>query len=200
MEEDVAVLVLAAGKSSRMQSIKQIEQIDNKYLLEIILKRLKKSFKNLILCVLGANETIIRKKINIKNIHFISNKNFNDGLSSSIVTGVKYLLNNFNNYKGVLIVLGDQPGIDSLYFREMMELFTCNSDKIIASQYNNKIGVPAIFPKCKFDELLKLKGDVGAKLLLNNNNEEIIFPKTKTNLIDIDTKENLKNYIKNYTK
>ena len=49
--------------------------------------------------------------------------------------------------------------------------------------------MPAIFPKKYFEKLLKLKGDKGAKLLLNSEIVKVIsvLPKRNNTLLDIDT-------------
>ena len=61
--KNIAFLVLAAGKSSRMKSIKQLEKINNKTLLDITLEKIKSICSDDIYCVLGANADIIKNEI-----------------------------------------------------------------------------------------------------------------------------------------
>ncbi len=190
----IAVLVLAAGKSSRMSSIKQLEKIGNKTLLDIILEKVKSIFSNQIYCVLGANSDIIQEKITTKNIYFINNKNFETGLSSSIVTGIHNFKKNDLKFDGVLILLADQPAISIEYLDSLVNLFHQHKTKIIASNYGNKFGVPAIFPNTYFDDLLLIKGDKGAKEFINQRKEEILSPKISSNFVDIDTNEDLQKF------
>lgn len=192
---NIAVLVLAAGKSSRMKSIKQLEKIDNKTLLDITLEKTKQLFSKTVFCVLGANSEIIKKNITTQDITFINNKNFETGLSSSIVAGLHHFKKEQLNFDGILMLLADQPAIGVSYLRDMLHLFELNNDKIIASKYDTILGVPAIFPKNSFQELEKLQGDKGAKVFLNDATNIVISPKEKTNLLDIDTKEQLKLFI-----
>jgi molybdenum cofactor cytidylyltransferase len=192
---NIAVLVLAAGKSSRMKSIKQLEKIDNKTLLDITLEKAKQLFSKAVFCVLGANSEIIKKNITTQDITFINNKNFETGLSSSIVAGLHHFKKEQLNFDGILILLADQPAIGVSYLRDMLHLSELNTDKIIASKYDAIFGVPAIFPKNSFQELENLKGDKGAKEFLNDATNRVISPKEKTNLLDIDTKEQLKLFI-----
>ena len=49
----IAIVILAAGKSSRMNAIKQLVKINNKTLLEITLEKVKRVFSENIFCVLG---------------------------------------------------------------------------------------------------------------------------------------------------
>ena len=192
---NIAVLVLAAGKSSRMKSIKQLEKIDNKTLLDITLEKTKQLFSKAVFCVLGANSEIIKKNITTQDINFINNKNFETGLSSSIVAGLHHFKKEQLNFDGILMLLADQPAIEISYLKNMLHLSELNTDKIIASKYDTIFGVPAIFPKNSFKELENLKGDKGAKAFLNDATNIVISPKEKTNLLDIDTKEQLKLFI-----
>jgi molybdenum cofactor cytidylyltransferase len=189
--KNIAVLVLAAGKSSRMNGIKQLEKINNKTLLDITLEKLKNIFFDEIYCVLGANADKIKAEITSKNIQFIENLNYEKGLSSSIVSGIQYFKKKALKFDGIYILLADQPGIETAYLKSLLVLFKKHKDLIIASNYGNKLGVPAIFPKKYFPELLLIKGDKGAKEFINQRKNEVVYPESSTNFFDIDTKEDL---------
>ena len=189
--KNIAVLLLAAGKSSRMNSIKQLEKINSKTLLDITLEKVSSLFSENVFCVLGANSDEIKQGITSKNITFINNKNFENGLSSSIVSGIHYFNENKLNFNSIFILLADQPAIEIPYLKSMLALFKKNNDSIIASNYGNKLGVPAIFPEKYFTELLLIKGDKGAKYFINKRKSKVLFPKANTDLFDIDTKEDL---------
>ena len=189
--KNIAILVLAAGKSSRMKSIKQLEKIGDKTLLDITLEKIKSSYSDYIYCVLGANADKIKREITSENIQFIENKNFENGLSSSIVAGIEYFKKYNLNFDGIFILLADQPAIESSYLKAMIALFEENPSTIIASNYGDALGVPAIFSEKYFSELLLIKGDKGAKEFINQKRNEVIYPKKTTNFLDIDTKEDL---------
>jgi len=190
---DIAILVLAAGESSRMKTPKQLVKIGVNFLLETVLSKAKAININHVYCILGANRLLIRREISSANIHFIHNSNFKEGLSSSIAYGVSHLKTTKNNYDAVLVLLGDQPAIEKTYLNEMIALFNEDRSKIIASNYGKKLGVPAIFPKSYFSNLQKMSGDIGAKDILNNNSNVVYLTK-QTNFIDIDTAEDLQNF------
>ena len=194
MIKNIAIVILAAGKSSRMNSIKQLEKIDNKTLLELTLEKVKSVFPENIFCILGANADQIKSKTNIKNVEFIKNEKFENGLSSSIISYLNYCKRKQLHFDGVFILLADQPAIDTSYLEAMLHLFLKNKDRIIASNYGNKLGVPVIFPEIHFSSLLLIEGDKGAKEYINKRKNEILIPKQTTNLFDIDTKEELQQY------
>lgn len=189
--KNIAILVLAAGKSSRMNTIKQLEKIDSKTLLEVTLDKVKPISSDNIFCVLGANADKIKRAISIENVTFILNKNYEIGLSSSIISGINYFKKKQLNFNGVFILLADQPAVEINYLKSMLILFQKNDGKIIASNYGKKLGVPVIFPEKYFKDLLLIKGDKGAKKFINDKKDETICSELQTNLIDIDTKEDL---------
>lgn len=189
--KNIAILVLAAGKSSRMNGIKQLEKVDNKTLLELTLEKVKSIFSENIFCVLGAKADEIKAETNTKDVEFIINKKFEKGLSSSIISGINYFKKKKLYYDGIFILLADQPAIEVCYLKHMLNLFEQNKGVIIASNYGGKLGVPSIFPKKYFPDLLLMEGDKGAKEFINNKTKEVLCPKRPTNLLDIDTKEDL---------
>ena len=171
--KNIAVLVLAAGKSSRMKSIKQLEKINQKTLLDITLEKIKNIFSDDIFCVLGANADKVKSEIVTKNINFINNTNFETGLSASIVAGIHHFKKNNLNFESFFILLADQPAIDIAYLKSMIFLSEENKENIIASKYGNKFGVPAIIPKKYFNDLILIEADKGAKEFINHHKNDV---------------------------
>lgn len=184
-----AILILAAGNSTRMGEAKQLLSYQNTTLLGWAIKTAKNTATKEVFCVLGAHAEIIKKSIEKYQIETIYNPNYKNGLSSSISTGIKYLTS--KNFDSVLILLADQPKITSGYLDILLNTAKENSTKIVASNYKENSGVPAIFPKTYFNQLINLSGDKGAKALLNSVKD--ILKINATNLVDIDTKEDYKN-------
>ncbi|WP_299835626.1 nucleotidyltransferase family protein [uncultured Tenacibaculum sp.] len=188
----IAMLVLAAGKASRMGSVKQLLPYKNSSILGTVLESSIKVFNSEdIYVVLGANAQKIKENLQNYTVNCIINEDFASGLSSSIYSGVTKL----SNYDAILIALGDQPKIDVTYINEMVTLYQKNKEFIVASRYDGFNGVPAIFPKTFYPKLLNLTGDKGAKQLLNS---ELNFIKTVASsgkLLDIDTPEDYQKLI-----
>lgn len=187
----IAIIILAAGSSSRMRSIKQLEKIENKTLLEITLEKANKIQNKDVFCVLGANAQVIKTSISSENVHFIFNKNFTNGLSSSIVTAMSFFKKNNLSFDGFLILLADQPNVEIEYLKNIIELFNKNPDNIIASNYGDSLGVPALISKKYIHQLQTIKGDKGAKEFINTNKKDVIVPENTTDFFDVDTQEDL---------
>ena len=187
----IAIIVLAAGSSSRMKTVKQLEKINNKTLLEITLEKAIQLQNQHIFCVLGANAELIKTTISYHNVQFIINKNFTFGLSSSIVSAIDFLKKENQFFDGYFILLADQPNIETQYLQDVIDLFKKNPNKIVASNYGHNYGVPAIIPSKFTKELLVLQGDKGAKEFINSNKKNVIIPEITTNFFDVDTQADL---------
>ncbi len=163
---NIATLILAAGSSTRMGKPKQLLPYKNTTLLGWTIQNALKLNTHKTFCVLGANATQIRESIENKKIMILENLDHQKGLSSSIVYGVTSIKN--EDIDGILIMLADQPKISTPILEKLTTTFIANKNQIVAFNYGNKIGVPAIFPRSSFDILLKLKGDKGAGDILKN--------------------------------
>ncbi|WP_459209256.1 nucleotidyltransferase family protein [Aquimarina rhabdastrellae] len=184
---NIATIILAAGNSSRMGTTKQLLPIGNTTLLGVVVKNALLAKTQKTYCVLGSNSEKIIPSLQEYDVEIILNPEYKTGLSSSIVKGINHVKT--QNFDAVLIMLGDQPLVDTSFINNLIALFYKNPSCIVASNYAKGVGVPAIFPKEFFNELEKLKGDKGAKELLKAKKEQVYKAKFPVDLIDIDTYE-----------
>lgn len=196
LSKNIAVLILAAGASSRMGRAKQLLPWKETTLLGTVVKSAKSYAPKDIVVVLGANAERIGPGIQGKGVEVIENKNWRYGLGESLAFGTAHLLEKKATYDGVLVMLGDQPFVDEAFLRTMTETFYSAEKGIAAASYGNRVGVPALFSKRYFELLADVKGDSGAKTLLQEHRKDVI-PVTAQNItLDIDTQqdyEELKN-------
>ena len=190
----VAILILAAGEASRMGSIKQLLPWHNTTLLGNAIKNAKQTRLDVYI-ILGANAQEIQKEIK-EDVFIIINNNWKIGLGSSIASGVELIGMNAKDYDGVLVMLADQPFIDSSYLTKLIELFSKTDKGIIATNYGNKLGVPAIFSKAYFKELQRLNNDFGAKDILKTYIADSISIAPNGKEKDIDTVEDYTKFLK----
>lgn len=191
---NIAVILLAAGASKRMGTPKQLLKWGNTTLVEHAIKVVQESYQIKIIVVLGANYQIVKSKIEQLPIEIILNKDWEIGLGKSIAFGISHLIESKSEYDGVLIILADQPLIDSKHLNALMDAFRVGERQIIATDYdNNKHGVPVLFDKCYFVELSQLNDDKGAKSILQKYSEKVSVLTTNNKISDIDTMEDYKN-------
>lgn len=192
--DKVAILILAAGNSSRMEDkIKQLLPWRQTTLLGHAIHEAKKLKALAIYVVLGANAEIIKPTISEKDVLILEYKYWKQGIGTSIAFGMQQLVKE-NKYDAVLIQLADQPYLDATYLQQLLNLYANNNPIIIATKYRNSKGVPAIFNKDYFLDLINLNGDTGAKALLKFENVIAIDPKEK--VVDIDTWEEYQRYFR----
>ncbi len=182
---NLAVLILAAGTSSRLGKAKQLIKYKNETLIRRAIKSALSFCPNVNL-VLGHKNNEIRAEIKEFPVKILINENFQDGMGSSLSYGISKL----DKFDKVLVLLCDQPFIPLSHYKELLQKSNRNEDTIVCSKYQEKLAVPSIFPKKYYKDLEKLEGDKGARKLLKENPLEFVSLDNKYS-IDIDTKEDL---------
>ena len=191
MKDKTAIIILAAGESSRMGKPKQLLLWKNKTLIENIIQQALLVQKSAVFVVLGANYELINERIKHYPVTTIEHKNWKNGMGSSIAYGVNEIKKN-QDFNSVLITLADQPFLTNNTFNILLQKFKDSKRKIIVSKFKDSFGVPAVFHNSCFDVLLNLKGDVGAKKLLNQNKTLVEVCEIQEIFKDIDTLEDYK--------
>lgn len=181
---NLAILILAAGESKRMGTAKAFLQLSGKSLLERTIASAKTVNVDSIYLVTGAYHEKMRGIANKHNIPLIFNPDWQEGMASSLRHGIK-VLEKSSHIQGAMVLLIDQPFVDASLLEELIQRFNKNPNHPIASFYKNVNGVPAIFPSVMWKELLELKGDKGARQLLNQREDVISVPFEK-GAIDLD--------------
>lgn len=187
-KQRIAILILAAGNSSRMgERVKQILPWKTTTLLGHAVQQANESVADTTFVVLGAYEEIIKAEVNLDKVVAIQNKNWENGLGNSITAGMHHFTSRSLSYDAVLIMLADQPLVDSNYLNKMMGNWRGNPSKIITTQYERRSGVPAIFGKAHFEELSNLNKDFGAKDIIASHKDAILALDPEGKEIDIDS-------------
>jgi molybdenum cofactor cytidylyltransferase len=142
---------------------------------------------DIVTVVLGANwaaiQTAIRNDVELT----VVNPLWQEGMGSSIRTGVSALLTKQPAIEEVIIMVADQPFVDAALLTALKEKRKETRKDIIACYYEERPGVPALFDARFFDNLLQLQGAEGAKKLFSMHHDSVAFvPFTRGN-IDIDT-------------
>ncbi|NJB35640.1 NTP transferase domain-containing protein [Croceivirga sp. JEA036] len=189
---DLGVVVLAAGKGSRMGAIKQLLPWKNGNLLTHCLEVVGK-LTNAVVVVLGAYASEIQTSIHqLEHYDVVENDDWATGMGSSIAAGVKELTKK-RSIEKILIVLVDQPLISYTYLEQLVSKHE-DKKSIVVSNYKGTPGVPAVFGKAYFKDLRDLNGKKGAKnLLLQYKNQLEYLPENKFT-IDLDTPEMYQHY------
>jgi molybdenum cofactor cytidylyltransferase len=108
-------------------------------------------------------------------------------MSSSIRAGIAAINQSNSKLDAVIIALADQPLISEAVFNQLIDKYQETGNIIIASAYDDVVGVPALFDCALFGELMQLEGDRGAKALMRKYRDEVLAIKIPEAGIDIDT-------------
>ncbi|PWL38923.1 4-diphosphocytidyl-2C-methyl-D-erythritol synthase [Flagellimonas aquimarina] len=196
MSDGISTLILAAGASKRMgNKVKQLLPWGNSTLIENTVATAKQ-VSDSVFIVLGANREKIRESTSL-DAEIIHNPNWKAGMGSSISIGAEYILKHAEGKNGLLIMLADQPLIDASYLNQLKKEFDQDDFKVVATSYENRLGVPAIFHQSIIPELTHLNGDYGARHIIKKYQATIksVLPNGKE--LDIDTPETYSQLIDN---
>ena len=190
----VAAVILAAGGSSRFGKPKQLIELRGKTLLGRILDSATEANCSPIVVVIGNALLEVRKQLETTNVTIVENENWQRGIGTSIRTGVQYVINHMPATDAIVLLVCDQPFVDAALIKQLIALRAQTQKAIIASNYADTLGVPGLFDRSCFQELLELDDASGAKIIILSNPErvaELLFPEGK---IDIDTIEDWKKF------
>lgn len=187
MVMNIPILILAAGASTRMGEPKQLLPWEDSTLLGHAIEAAKNSTGNKVYVVLGAHSDTIQETLQETQVHYIKNPYWEKGMGSSISYGVKHLIETERTCTGIVIMLCDQPLIDTAYIDKLIDKFNSTEKGIVASGYTNKAGVPAVFDKKYLQQLISLNGDIGARDLIKNYADDVLIVEIKDKKQDIDT-------------
>jgi molybdenum cofactor cytidylyltransferase len=186
----VAAVIIAAGSSSRLGQPKQLLMLDGETLLQRAIRITHEAETSPVLVVLGAHREEIEAGVDFTGSKIVVNPNWEEGMASSIRAGVGALTDEPGS-PGVLLMTCDQPRVTAEHLGRMMAAFRHSETSAIASVYAGKRGIPALFPRSAFPELLTLHGDKGARGLLSEPDREVIEIALDGGEVDIDRPEHL---------
>ena len=166
----ISAILLAAGQSKRMDGENKLtKEIQDIPLIKRSVQNILASSVNELIVVLGHQKEIIEKLID-KNekIKFVFNKDFENGMASSIKVGLNHLS---KNTEAFFICLGDMPMVNSDIYNQLIK--SMNQKEILVPTYKSQQGNPVLFNKSMKEKIMDTMGDVGAKKILELNKDKI---------------------------
>jgi molybdenum cofactor cytidylyltransferase len=186
----VGIILLAAGNSSRLGQSKQLVQVSGIPMLrrstEIAVQT-----KHPVVVVLGANAVAHQQVIADLKTEIVVNHSWQTGMGNSLKAGLTHLLKLQPNLDAAMILVCDQPYLSLAHLQKLIAAIQQQPKPIIASTYANVVGVPAIFKKELFTNLLGLADDSGARKLIQQFADQVSAIPFQKGEIDIDTPQDL---------
>ena len=194
-----AIIVLAAGSSTRMGRPKQLLIYGSHTLLRHAAEVAVASRCGPIFVVLGAYASRLHREIDDLPVRSVLNERWADGMGSSIQAGLAALTTSdgpAGDAGAVILMLCDQPYVTAAVINDLVTAYHATGKGMIASEYGGTLGVPALFGREHFTELSTMSGAAGAKRLIAAHASEVVpvpFPKGTT---DIDTAEDYRQLLR----
>ncbi len=192
---EFAIILLAAGSSSRMGQSKQLLSIEGKPLLLKSAEAALGARATKTIVVLGSGDEAHRKIIDHLPFEIIFNPDWEKGMGTTLKIGLSSALRAVPKMEAVMMVVCDQPLITSLHLNTLIQKYRTTKNAIVASAYANTIGVPALFDRSLFQKLLAMEDGHGAKNILEDMAESVLSIDFPEGAIDLDTPEDYRAFI-----
>ena len=185
----IAALVLAAGRSSRMGSNKLLEVVGGQPMIRHAVAAAVASRVAPVIVVTGNEGQRVQAVLDdFPTVRFAENPDYSNGLSTSLIYGMNALPADCD---GVLVLLGDMPGVDAALLDRLIAAFDPGAGRaIIAPMHEGQRGNPVLWGAGHFNALRGLTGDTGALAMLEAN-PVFTVPGGMGALTDLDTPEAL---------
>ena len=188
----VAAIVLAAGQSQRMgRQNKLLAEIDGTAMVAHTVDAILASTVESVTVVLGHEADRVRDSLSSRNVTFVENPDYAEGLSASLKRGLASLPPGTD---AALICLGDMPRISAAEIEYLIASYAPNQGHVICvPTHNGKRGNPVLIGRRFFAEVQDIAGDVGARTLIGFYPDLVIEVEMENDaiLLDIDTPEAL---------
>ena len=200
VKENIAGIILAAGKSSRFGKTKQLLDYHGKPFIRIVAETALKAGLSPVIVVTGANAEQIKKTIVDLPITIVNNPEWESGQSSSIRAGIlecrssasanaEVKLPHSREVGGAIFLLSDQPQVSVEVLRALVERHSQDLPAVLAPYVFDQRANPVLFDRVTFQDLLTLQGDTGGRAIFSKFSPRYMNWYDRKLLLDVDTPE-----------
>ncbi|MEZ5781276.1 MAG: molybdopterin-binding/glycosyltransferase family 2 protein [Rhizobiaceae bacterium] len=184
---NVEIVLLAAGRSSRMGGPnKLLALFDGVPLVRHVAERCVASRAAGVIAVTGHQSARVDTALSGLDLRIVENAEFATGLASSLKVGIASVS---EGMAGAMIVLGDMPGVLSSDLDRLISAFVADGGhSIVRATFEGRRGNPVILPRSLFPEVARLKGDTGARAIVEAEGASVIDVEIgEAAFVDVDT-------------
>jgi len=189
-----AGIILAAGMSKRLGRLKQLVEIGDSTILSMVVDASLSSDLDKVVLVLGHEAEAIAASLGERlmrgRILTAVNNRYAEGMSTSLQRGLMEIR---DEYPSIMVLMGDQPLTDSDVINLVLGAFRSSEKDICAPVYRGKRGLPVCFTKRYYNDILAVKGDMGAREVIRDNPDDVYSVELDTphTFMDIDEDSDL---------
>ncbi len=187
----VAAVVLAAGKGTRMGGAKMTALLGDKPLVRYTHEAAAASNAGPLITVMGHDATKVSLALQGIDTHCVQNPDFARGMATSLKVGIAAVP---ESSAGALILLGDMPHVTPAIINRLLVAFADNPlAKAVVPMVGGQRGNPILIGRALFEAVMSLEGDMGARKLLDAADGDVIevVIDDAAVLNDVDTPETL---------
>ncbi len=166
-----SAVILAAGTSTRMGTVKQLLQLDDRPLLQHVLDNVRASGVKEIILVLGFAAEAIRQEIDAQNVTVVINQSYQQGMGTSLKAGLSAV---DPQAEAALIILADQPFLRPATLNQLIAEHQRSKAQIVIPTYRGFRGNPVLLDRSVFPEVMALNGDMGCRAIFGDHMEGIV--------------------------
>lgn len=181
-----ALMILAAGASTRLGRPKQLLPFRGRSLLRHAAETALNSVYRPVVVVLGAFADQLQPELAALPVTVAINPAWAEGMASSIRTGLREVA---SPPDAVVIMLCDQPLVTAAMLDQLINIHRAEKRGIVASAYEGTLGVPALFSRKYYPELGLLEGDQGAKRIIVKHENDLARISLPEAAFDVDRVE-----------
>jgi molybdenum cofactor cytidylyltransferase len=187
-EARIALILLAAGASTRLGQPKQLLPFRGRSLLRHAAETALATVCRPVVVVLGACAERLQTELAGLPVVVAVNPSWGEGMASSLRRGLK-TASQPSEPDALVIMLCDQPLITSAMLNQLVTTHHSENRGIVASEYGDAVGVPALFSRQYFSKLRLLKGDQGARGTIVNHKHDLARISLPEAAFDVDQLE-----------
>jgi molybdenum cofactor cytidylyltransferase len=190
--KNVAAIVLAAGRSTRMGGPnKLLAEVHGTPLVRLAVEQALASAARPVIVVTGHQRERVEAALAGSGVVFVHNPDYAEGISTSVKAGIAAVPPQAD---GAIVCLGDMPQVDAKLIDRLIAAFDPEKGAlVVVPVMDGKRGNPVVWSRRFFSELGELGGDVGARHLIATYPEAVaeVPVAGRGALFDVDTPDAL---------
>jgi molybdenum cofactor cytidylyltransferase len=193
----IASILLAAGASRRMGSglNKLLIEVDGIPLVRRLVDRIRRVVDGPMVVVTGHEARQVSAALDGISLHIVFNPKWESGMGSSLAVGAR-TLDGPREIGGLLVCLGDLPSLVSEDIGEVVSAFRrVGGERVTVPEFEGRRGHPVLFPWKFRDALSELKGDQGARGLIQASDPLVVETVGPGVCRDLDQPEDLEGFV-----
>jgi molybdenum cofactor cytidylyltransferase len=184
----ITAIVLAAGKSERMNSPKMLLPFGRTTLVETVLAGVLRSRVDDVVVVLGAHREAVGPVVSKFPVRTVFNERFETGMLSSVLRGLREAP---AAARAFLVVLGDHPSPPPSVIDRLIAARERTGKGIVLPAYRGRRGHPVLIDERYRKRVAALDPSIGLRQLARDHPDDVLEVPVRTPavLMDIDRPE-----------